>query len=202
MGVIRIVVLISQIENAEVVRVISNRLKAYGLQRAREAGIPTHYHNLKKFGEQHPDIQDPLLLRRLYDESLANLVLDKKPDLVVCAGWMHIVSPSFLDPLEKASVPAINLHPALPGAFNGIDAIERAHQAFLQGKVNKTGVMIHYVILEVDEGQPLVVKEININQGESCDQLAERMHKLEWLAIVEGVQLAINNLPDNRTERV
>lgn len=130
----------------------------------------------------------------MYDKALADLVLEDGPNLMVCAGWLHIVSSAFLDPLAKAGVPAINLHPALPGAFNGINAIERAHQAFLEGSITKTGVMVHYVISEVDAGQPLVVKELEITKGETCTQLEHRMHNLEWVAIVEGVELAIKNI--------
>ena len=173
---------------------ISNRVKAFGLQRAQKAGIPTLYHNLNKFREQHPEYSDDLQSRENYDKALAGLVLADQPDLVVCAGWMHVVSSAFLDSLAAAGVPAINLHPALPGAFNGINAIERAHQAFLEGTISRTGCMIHYVVAEVDAGRPLVVEEVDILQGETCAQLEERMHKVEWRAIVQGVQLAIKNM--------
>lgn len=53
---------------------------------------------------------------------------------------------------------------------------------------------VHYVIAEVDAGEPLVIKELDIDKEESCVQLEERMHRLEWLAIVEGTQLAIEKL--------
>lgn len=59
---------------------------------------------------------------------------------------MHILSSTFLDSLKSANVPIINLHPALPGAYNGANAIERAHKDFLDGKSTKMGVMIHYVM--------------------------------------------------------
>ncbi|KAL8737650.1 MAG: hypothetical protein Q9181_001464 [Wetmoreana brouardii] len=183
-----------EIKDAEIVRVVSNRMKAFGLQRAQQAGIPTLYHNLKAYGKQHLDFQNDSQLRESYDEALADLVLQDQPHLLVCAGWMHIVSPAFLDPLANAGIPAINLHPALPGAFNGINAIERAHQAFLEGSVTKTGVMIHYVISEVDAGEPLVIKELVILEGETLAQLEERMHNLEWVAIVQGIQLAIERI--------
>ncbi|KAL8773083.1 MAG: hypothetical protein Q9194_004428 [Teloschistes cf. exilis] len=191
-----------EIKDANIVRVISNRVKAFGLQRAKEAGIPTLYHNLKKFGEQSPQYQDDLQLRETYDKALAELVLQDQPHLVVCAGWMHIVSPAFLNPLERAGIPAINLHPALPGAFNGINAIERAYQAFLEGSIAKTGVMIHYVISEVDAGKPLVIKELDIIKGETCAQLEQRMHSLEWVVIVQGVQLALSNLPSVKNPEI
>lgn len=100
--------------------------ETFGLQRARDADVPTAYHNLKKFGEQHPAAGGNTKLREAYDAALADLVLHDQPNLIVCAGWMHVLSLNFLDPLAKAGVPAINLHPALPGVFSGAKAIERA----------------------------------------------------------------------------
>ncbi|KAL8650794.1 MAG: hypothetical protein Q9210_003620 [Variospora velana] len=185
-----------KIQDAEIVRVISNRLKAFGLQRARDAGIPTVYHNLKSFSKQHPELTNDDQIRKGYDKALADLILEHRPkrSLVVCAGWMHVLSLDFLDPLERSSVPIINLHPALPNAFNGIDAIERAYLAFQKGLITKTGVMVHCVISDVDAGKPLVIKELDIAKDETCAQLEQRIHSLEWLAIVEGVQLAITSI--------
>jgi phosphoribosylglycinamide formyltransferase len=59
---------------------------------------------------------------------------------------MLIVTPDFLNPMAQAKVPIINLHPALPKQFDGANAIQRAHQAWLEGSIDKTGVMIHYVM--------------------------------------------------------
>lgn len=102
---------------AKIVLVISNRQKAGGLRRAEAANIPTIYHNLVRYKKENPN--DEGKARELYDEALAKMVLDVGPSMVVCAGWMHILGPSFLQSLEKAGVPVINLHPALPGQFNG-----------------------------------------------------------------------------------
>lgn len=97
-----------------------------------------------------------------YDAEVAKRVMESKPDLVVLAGWMHILSPAFLDAI---SVPIINLHPALPGAFDGADAIGRAYEAYQKGEVDKTGAMVHRVVKEVDRGEPLVVREVEIKKG-------------------------------------
>ena len=102
------------------VRVLSNRKDAFGLERARRANIPTQYHNLVKYKKQHPATPDGVqAAREEYDAELARLILADQPELVVCLGFMHILSPEFLTPLERANVRIINLHPALPGAFNG-----------------------------------------------------------------------------------
>lgn len=103
------------------VRVISNRKDAFGLERARKANIPTQYHNLVQYKKQQPATPEGVqAAREAYDAELARLILADQPDLVVCLGFMHILSPQFLSPLEQAKVRIINLHPALPGAFNGV----------------------------------------------------------------------------------
>lgn len=103
-----------------IIRVISNRKDAYGLERARQANIPTQYHNLVKYKKQHPATPEGVqAAREEYDAELARLVLADQPEMVACLGFMHVLSPRFLEPLEAANVKIINLHPALPGAFNG-----------------------------------------------------------------------------------
>lgn len=104
---------------------------------------------------------------------------------------MLILSPSFLKPIKDADIPIINLHPALPGKFDGARAIERAYEAFQRGEVKETGVMVHYVIEAVDAGEPILQKPIEIKAGESLDELTERIHIVEHKAIVEAVGLVI-----------
>lgn len=107
--------------NANIIRVLSNRKDVFGLERARKANIPTQYHNLVKYKKQHPATPEGVqAAREEYDAELARLILADSPELVVCLGFMHILSPQFLEPLETAKVRIINLHPALPGAFNGV----------------------------------------------------------------------------------
>ncbi|KAK3177103.1 hypothetical protein OEA41_008431 [Lepraria neglecta] len=164
--------------NASIVKVISNRKTAYGRVRAQNAGIPDAYHNLVEFKKKHADEKTA---RYEYDRVLARLVLDDSPDLVVCAGWMHILATSFLNPVAEAGVEIINLHPALPGQFNGAGAIARAQKAWLEGEIDKTGVMIHKVIAEVDQGSPLLVVEIPFVKGvdENMESLEQRIHEIE-----------------------
>jgi phosphoribosylglycinamide formyltransferase len=111
---------------AKIVRVLSNRKDAFGLERAKRADIPTTYHNLVKYKKNHPATPEGVqVAREEYDAELARLVLQDSPDLVVCLGFMHVLSMRFLQPLEDANVKLINLHPSLPGAFNG--AVSRPH---------------------------------------------------------------------------
>lgn len=178
---------------ATIIRVISNRKSAFGLTRAASAHIPTHYHNLVAYKTKYPGA-DSSEARQAYDKDLAALVLADKPDMVVCAGWMHILAPTFLDPMAAAGVPVINLHPALPGQFNGARAIERAHEAFQAGLIACTGVMIHYVIAEVDMGRPIVTRDVEIKAGEGIEALEDRIHCVEHELIVQGARMAIEEL--------
>lgn len=83
----------------------------------------------------------------------------------------------------------------------GQNAIERAHTAWIQGKINKTGVMIHKVISEVDMGTPILVREIPFIKGvdEDLKVLEQRIHEVEWKAVVEGTEMAIKELWEERS---
>ncbi|OBT83957.1 phosphoribosylglycinamide formyltransferase [Pseudogymnoascus sp. 03VT05] len=191
--------------NTIITHVISNKKNAYGLDRARAAGIKTSYHNLVaghylKSGERDPEAIKTG--RERYDADLAALILGDGPDLIVCAGWMHILSPPFLAPLEKEHVPVINLHPALPGAYDGANAIKRAYEDFVAGKSKgPTGVMVHYVVAEVDRGQPILVREVEFQEGETLEGLEERIHKVEHGIIVEGTRKASEELWEGREKK-
>lgn len=77
-------------------------------------------------------------------------------------------------------MPIINLHPALPGAFDGAHAIDRALEAFQKGEVKGTGVMVHRVVAEVDRGEPLLVKEVEIKDDDKLEDLEERIHSASF----------------------
>ncbi|KAJ1654813.1 Bifunctional purine biosynthetic protein ADE5,7 [Dispira simplex] len=163
---------------AEVVAVVSNRKRAYGLERAQKHQVPTEVQTLASFREKGLGRED-------YDAALAHLIRDKySPDLLVLAGWMHILSPKFLDEFPNQ---VINLHPALPGQFDGAHAIERAFEAFTQGRIQNTGVMVHHVIPAVDQGAPIVTQTVPIYSTDTVDTLEERIHAVEHDLLIEGI---------------
>lgn len=180
---------------SRITHVISNRKNAYGLERCKNSSpaIPTTVFPLLPFKKQHPDESEA---RTQYDAALAQLILDlpssSRPDIIVCAGWMHILSPAFLHPIDKADIPIINLHPALPGAHDGKGAIEGAWEAMQEGKEKETGVMIHYVIAQVDRGEPILVQKVEMKEGESLEGLTERIHQWEHPSIVEGTRRVLD----------
>ncbi|KAK2459769.1 hypothetical protein APHAL10511_008201 [Amanita phalloides] len=200
MTVKRIVVLISgsgtnlqalidaKIPQSEIVLVLSNRKNAYGLVRASNATPPiaTAYLALQPYLKNHPE-----KTRKDYDAEVAGIVLEAKPDVVVLAGWMHIFGEGFLEPLE--GVPVINLHPALPGAFDGANALQRAYEAYGRGEIDRTGAMVHRVVREVDRGEPVVVREIEMRGGETLESLEARVHAVEHEIIVEATRVVLGD---------
>jgi formyltetrahydrofolate-dependent phosphoribosylglycinamide formyltransferase len=164
---------------AEIVAVVSNRKAAYGLERAKEAGIETLYFPLKPYSDAGKSRED-------YDKDLAEKLNAFQPDLVVLAGWMHVFSPAFL---EKFSNRVINLHPALPNEFAGTNAIERAFEASQTEGLRRSGIMVHYVIPEVDAGEVIIQAEVPIMPDDSLEDFATRMHATEHKLIVQAIAL-------------
>lgn len=115
---------------------------------------------------------------------------------------MHIVGDPFLNEIKAKNIPAINLHPALPGAFDGANAIERAYDAFKRGEITHGGVMVHRVIKDVDKGEPIIVREVPINTTDTLETFAERLHQMEWRIIVEATAIVLDEVkPAAQTSR-
>jgi formyltetrahydrofolate-dependent phosphoribosylglycinamide formyltransferase len=165
--------------DATIACVVSNRKAAFGLARAEKAGIPTRYFPLKPY-------LDVGRTRAEYDADLAALVAAYKPDWVVLAGWMHILSAAFVG---RFPYRVVNLHPALPGKFPGAHAIEEAFAAFQRGEIKQTGCMVHLVPDEaVDAGPVIGTAEVPIYRTDTLEMLANRMHQAEHKLLVQSLQ--------------
>ena len=188
--------------------VLSNRKAAYGLTRAQTADPPiaTRHLALQTYlkasppkgelegeGGQQQQQQQQVRTRATYDAEIARIVLDARPDVIVLAGWMHVFGDEFLDAVCP-SAPVINLHPALPGAFDGAHAIERSYEAFQRGDVDRVGAMVHRVVKEVDRGEPVVVREVEVRKGEPLAAYEERLHRTEWEIIVEATRKVLGEV--------
>jgi formyltetrahydrofolate-dependent phosphoribosylglycinamide formyltransferase len=160
--------------------VVSNKADAYGLERARLAGLPAIAHVYKK-GQERID----------YDRRLADIVASYRPDWVVLAGWMRILSSAFL---ERFPNRVINLHPALAGMFPGTHAIERALEAYHSGQIEHTGVMVHLVPDEgVDNGPVLNQRVVPILPEDTLETLEARVHQVEHTLLVETLKSLFEN---------
>ncbi len=167
--------------DASVVSVISNRADAYGLTRAKNAGVESvHFPKLET--ESRSD----------YDTRLANYVTTKLPDYIILAGWMRILTTNFLNRFPNR---VVNLHPALPGTFPGTHAIERAFESHLRGETNHTGVMVHLVPDEgVDNGPVLAAEIVPIHKDDRLESLESRIHQTEHKLLIETLKELISKI--------
>jgi formyltetrahydrofolate-dependent phosphoribosylglycinamide formyltransferase len=168
--------------DATVVSVISNKAEAYGLIRARNAGIESiHFPKLENES------------RNEYDARLAAYLSTCLPDYVVLVGWMRILSSSFLSSFPNR---VINLHPALPETFPGTHSIERAFEAYQHKEINHTGVMVHLVPDEgVDNGPVLATEIVPIFADDTLESLEARIHKTEHKILVTALKELLEKSP-------
>ncbi len=149
--------------------VISNRADAYGLERARNAGIPTQVlpHSA------YPD-------RELYDRELMALIDAVEPQLVVLAGFMRILTPQFVQHYQGR---LINIHPSLLPAFRGL----RTHERALEAGVEEHGCSVHFVTPELDAGPVIVQGRVRVLPTDTAESLAARVqaqeHRIYPLAV-------------------
>jgi phosphoribosylglycinamide formyltransferase-1 len=147
--------------------VASNRKDAYALVRAREAGLPVATFSL----DCHAD-------RAERDLVLATWLEEHGVELVVLAGYMHLLTAPFL---QRFPGRVVNVHPSLLPAFPGSDAIGDA----LAAGVGKTGVTVHLVDEGLDTGAVLVQEEVPV---EPRGTLVERIHAVEHRLLPEVVR--------------
>jgi phosphoribosylglycinamide formyltransferase len=190
--------------DAQITLVLSNRKAAYGLTRAAQSvpPIPTAYLALKTYLNKNPGAT-----REDYDAEIAKIVLREQPDIVVLAGWMHILGEGFLELVDGRKrlddndelsvmkpISVINLHPALPDQFDGAGAIERAYEAFQKGEIAYSGAMVHRVVKDVDKGEPIVVRQVDFVEGESIEEYETRLHLVEHEIIVQATSKVLDEV--------
>ena len=160
--------------NVEISAVISNRKNSGGLEKAKN-------HNIYSVHFPKPKEES----RESYDHRLADIVSEHKPDLIVLAGWMRILTNRFINKFRKGSV--INLHPALPGEYPGADGIGDAFKAFMEGKQTRTGVMVHEVVEEIDAGKVIETQIIPILPDDTLEILRDRVRAHEKLPLINAI---------------
>ncbi len=161
---------------AQIVLVISNNPDAYGLQRARDAGIKTAIINHKDFDN-----------RAAFEDEI-QAALDKQPiDLICLAGFMRILTVGFV---EKWPQRILNTHPSLLPKFGGEGMYgHHVHQAVIDAGEAESGCSIHYVIPEVDQGPVIIQKTVKVMPEDTAETLAERVIAREHIAYPEAVRL-------------
>ncbi|MCB1663157.1 MAG: phosphoribosylglycinamide formyltransferase [Pseudomonadales bacterium] len=159
---------------AKISAVISNKADAFGLERAKKAGIPQHV-------IKHQDFNS----REAFDTQLAMTIDQYQPDLVVLAGFMRILSKSFV---ERYLGKLINIHPSLLPRYPGL----HTHQRALDGGDTEHGASVHFVTPELDAGPVIIQGIIAITATDNPESLAEKVlikvehqiypQAIEWIA--------------------
>lgn len=137
--------------------VLSNNPDASGLARAQAAGIPIDCVNHREFET-----------REAFDRALAARVAEAKPDLVILAGFMRILTSEFLTPFAGK---LLNVHPSLLPKYPGLNT----HQRALDAGDSEAGVTVHFVTPELDGGPPVVQARVPIIFGDSAETLAHKV---------------------------
>jgi phosphoribosylglycinamide formyltransferase-1 len=164
--------------DAQVVGVVSDQHEAFALNRAQCNNVETAVVATK-----------PHETRQQYDTRLAQIVGAWQPHIVVLAGFMRILSNTFLSQFPNQ---VINIHPALPGQLPGTHAIERAFTEFTQGTRRETGVMVHFVPDEgVDNGPVIAQQTVPIHVADTLSSLEARVHATEHALVINALQQLI-----------
>ena len=164
--------------DAQVVGVVSDQHEAFALNRAQCNNVETAVVATK-----------PHETRQQYDTRLAQIVGAWQPHIVVLAGFMRILSNTFLSQFPNQ---VINIHPALPGQLPGTHAIERAFTEFTQGARRETGVMVHFVPDEgVDNGPVIAQQTVPIHVADTLSSLEARVHATEHALVINALQQLI-----------
>jgi len=156
---------------AEIVIVISNQPNAYGLERARKAGLSTKLIEHRAFAS-----------RDAFDDAIDGALRDARVDLVCLAGFMRVLGDAFV---ERWRDRLINIHPSLLPAFKGLDV----HARVLAAGARISGCTVHYVRPEVDAGPIIVQAAVPVLPDDTVDALQARVHRVEHVIYPLAVEL-------------
>lgn len=141
--------------------VISNKANAYGLKRAEAAGVATAVLSHKGFDS-----------REDYDQALIAAIEQFKPDLIVLAGFMRILTAEFV---QYFSGKLLNIHPSLLPKYQGL----ATHQRAIDAGDTEHGCSVHFVTEQLDGGPVILQAKVPIFPGDDASVVAERVHAQE-----------------------
>ncbi|SFB88528.1 phosphoribosylglycinamide formyltransferase-1 [Marinospirillum celere] len=147
----------------QIVAVVSDQADAYGLERARQAGVAAEVLPAGTYTS-----------REDYDQALIRLIDDYQPDLLVLAGFMRILSPAFV---LRYHGRLLNIHPSLLPKYKGL----HTHRRALEAGDNEHGVSIHFVTEELDGGPLVIQAKVPVEVDDDEKTLARRVQVKEHL---------------------
>jgi phosphoribosylglycinamide formyltransferase-1 len=145
----------------EIGLVVSNRADAFGLERARRAGIPTRALSHRGFET-----------RSAYDAALAELLSEAAPGLIALAGFMRILTADFVEQWQGRM---LNIHPSLLPRYRGL----HTHQRVLEAGDPVHGATVHFVTAELDGGPAILQAQVPVHADDDPDRLAARVLEQE-----------------------
>ncbi|ESQ16515.1 MAG TPA: phosphoribosylglycinamide formyltransferase [Chromatiaceae bacterium] len=143
--------------------VVSNRADAFGLERARRADLTTRVLDHRDFSS-----------RAAYDAELAPLIQDFAPELVILAGFMRILTPTFVARFHGRM---FNIHPSLLPKFPGL----HTHQRAIDSGEREHGATVHFVTEQLDGGPAVLQARVPVLPGDDAETLAARVLQQEHL---------------------
>lgn len=154
----------------EIQAVISHRPHAYGLERAKAAGIPTLCIDHTCFAA-----------REAFEAALKDAILEMKPDLIILAGFMRILSANFVNAFTNQ---IINIHPSRLPLFKGLNT----HEAALAAGVAVHGASVHFVTSDLDGGPIIAQSTVSISPTETPESLKAKVQVSEYELYPQVIQ--------------
>ena len=166
-----------KITDAEIIRVISNNKAAYGLERAKNAGIDAKCISPKDFSD-----------RNEFNQAFLEAVEEMQPDLIVLAGFLVAIPKEMI---EKYPNRIMNIHPSLIPSFCGVGYYGiKVHEGALKRGVKVTGATVHFVDEGTDTGPIILQKPVLVLDGDTAETLQRRvMEQAEWTILPEAIDL-------------
>jgi phosphoribosylglycinamide formyltransferase 1 len=163
---------------AEIVLVLSNKDDAYGLTRARNAGLATAV-------VKHKDFPD----REQFDSAVHAQLLAHQVEFVCLAGFMRILTASFVQKWEGRM---LNIHPSLLPLFKGM----HTHEQALQAGVKLHGCTVHHVVPEMDAGPIIIQAAVPVLAGDTAQTLGARVLKAEHIIYPQALRQVLAPSPE------
>lgn len=147
--------------HGRIAAVVSNKAEAFGLQRAKAVGIP-------QIVIQHNQYDN----REQFDAAMMKAIDAYTPDLIVLAGFMRILTPTFVRHYQGR---LFNIHPSLLPKYKGLNT----HQRALDSGETQHGCTVHFVTEELDGGPLAIQAPIDIRPTDTAESLQQRVHHSE-----------------------
>ncbi len=165
-------------DSARVCLVLSNRRDAYVLKRAASLGVPSVFFDRKDFSD---------------NGRVLEMLREHEVDFIVLAGFLWLVPSAIIDVYANRIV---NIHPALLPGYGGKGMYgDRVHEAVIKSGDRQSGITIHYVNSNYDEGDIIFQASCPVLDGDSPAELASRVHALEYMHFPSVIEDLVSRLP-------